>query len=203
MIRQFHFICKAMFDQPPHGGPVRHFTRFLPVLTVVLLALGTLAPPVQAQSGNPSGLPLPRFATTRSDPINVRVGPGTKYEVSWTFLQAAIPVEIIQEFDTWRKIRDVDGEEGWVHQNLLSGTRAGYATPLMANGEVELRARASEDAGIKARLGAGFKVIIQECDGSWCSVTATGKEANGRSTSYSGAVRQEELWGVYPDEQFD
>lgn len=192
-----------MFDQPVHGGPVRHFKHILRILTGLVLVWSLCAPAVQAQTGNPSGLPLPRFATTRSDPINVRVGPGTKYEVSWTYLQAAIPVEIIQEFDTWRKIRDFDGQEGWVHQNLLSGTRAGYATPLQANGEVALRARQADDAAMRARLSPGFKVIIQECDGSWCAVTATGKDEQGNPANYSGAVRQAELWGVYPDEIFD
>ncbi|WDR00306.1 SH3 domain-containing protein [Devosia sp. J2-20] len=192
-----------MFDQPLHGGLVRHFKLSVRTIVWLLLALLTLVPPALAQSGNPSGLPLPRFASTRSDPINVRVGPGTKYEVSWTYLKSVIPVEIIQEFDTWRKIRDVDGAEGWVHQNLLQGTRAGYAAPLMANGEVVLRADQSDSATTRARLGAGFKVIIKQCDGVWCDVTATSQDPSKRSTSYSGYVRQEELWGVYPDEQFD
>ncbi|HEY0034170.1 MAG TPA: SH3 domain-containing protein [Devosia sp.] len=167
-------------------------------LAVLLLLVG----PSLAQE-NPSGLPLPRFATTRSEPINVRVGPGTKYDVAWTYLKSGIPVEIVQEFDTWRKIRDVDGTEGWVHQNLLSGTRAGYATPLMANGEIALRSSRADESGVRARLGAGFKVIIKECDGIWCEVTANYLEANQRSTSYSGYLHQEELWGVYPDEIFD
>ncbi len=203
MIRQFDFICKAMFDQPRHGGFGRHPSSFARMLATLLLALLVCAPPALAQAGNPSGLPLPRFASTRSDPINVRVGPGTKYEVAWTFLQSVIPVEIVQEFDTWRKIRDVDGAEGWVHQNLLQGTRAGYATPLLANGEVALRASAADTAALRARLGAGFKVILKQCDGAWCEVTATGPAGNGRPASYAGFVRQEELWGVYPDEVFD
>lgn len=203
MIRQFQFICKAMFDQPLHGGFGRQFSLLACLLATVLLALLVCAPPVLAQAGNPSGLPLPRFASTRSDPINVRVGPGTKYEVAWTYLQSLIPVEIVQEFDTWRKIRDVDGTEGWVHQNLLQGTRAGYATPLLANGEVAVRASAADSAALRARLGAGFKVVIKQCDASWCEVTATSPAGNGRPVSYSGHVRQEELWGVYPDEVFD
>jgi SH3-like domain-containing protein len=203
VIRQFHLFCKVMFDETPRrrsGGP---FRALLARLAWLPLALGLLLAPAFAQAANPSGLPLPRFATTRSEPINVRVGPGTKYEVAWTYLKSGIPVEIVQEFDTWRKIRDVDGTEGWVHQNLLSGTRAGYAAPLVANGELALRANQSDEAGIRARLGAGFKVIIKQCDGTWCEVTAIGQDANQRSTSYSGYLHQEELWGVYPDEVFD
>lgn len=192
-----------MFDATPHGGFGRHFQVFCRRLACLCMALIALSQPAAAQATNPSGLPLPRFATTRSEPINVRVGPGTKYEVAWTYLKSGIPVEIVQEFDTWRKIRDVDGTEGWIHQNLLAGTRAGYATPLLANGEIALRASQSDDASIRARLGAGFKVTIKQCDGSWCEVTAVGQDASQRSVTYSGYLHQEELWGVYPDEVFD
>ncbi|NMA96958.1 MAG: hypothetical protein GX970_02425 [Phyllobacteriaceae bacterium] len=157
------------------------------------------AAPVLAQD-NPSGLPLPRFVTTRSNPINVRVGPGTRYDIAWNYLVSGIPVEIIQEFDTWRKIRDAEGDEGWVHQSLLAGARAGYAAPIMANGEVGMHAQANENSALRARLAAGAKVSIKECTGTWCDVSAG---QPGERASYSGWVRQEELWGVYPNEVFD
>ena len=98
-------------------------------LTILAAVLGMLLPMAAQAAESASGLPLPRFATTRSNPINVRVGPGTRYDMAWKYLKPGIPVEIVQEFDTWRKIRDLDGSEGWVHQNLLSGARAGYVAP--------------------------------------------------------------------------
>ena len=66
----------------------------------VLTAASTVAPSMAMAAEGPSGLPLPRFVTTRSNPINVRVGPGTKYGVAWVYVKAGTPVEIIQEFDT-------------------------------------------------------------------------------------------------------
>jgi SH3-like domain-containing protein len=188
-----------MFAQTTGGRFRSIFKAFCQRLPLIMLALVLLAPPSAAQSENPSGLPLPRFASTRSEPINVRVGPGQKYDIAWTYLKSGIPVEIVQEFDTWRKIRDVDGEEGWIHQNLLTGTRAGYVAPLVANGEIPLLASQSDEAGVRARLGAGLKVTISECDGAWCQVSASGQG----SSVYSGYLHQEELWGVYPDEVFD
>ncbi|QQR38836.1 SH3 domain-containing protein [Devosia rhizoryzae] len=169
--------------------------------SLVLLALASMLPaaPVLAQD-NPSGLPLPRFVTTRSAPINVRVGPGTKYNIAWNFLVSGVPVEIVQEFDTWRKIRDMEGDEGWVHQSLLAGARAGYVTPLVANGEVTMHVSRAEDATARARLAAGVRVAVSECDGAWCQVAAG---PPGERASFSGWIRQEELWGVYPDEEFD
>src|SRR5690606_20158620 len=191
-----------MSDQTSRRFVGGHRLAILRRLPPLLLVLALLAVPALAQTMGSSGLPLPRFASTRSEPINVRVGPGQKYDIAWTFLKAGIPVEIIQEFDTWRKIRDVEGEEGWVHQNLLTGTRAGYVTPLLANGEIALRTGQSDEAGIRARLGPGLKVTIKECDGIWCEVSATAPDGQ-RAATYSGYLHQEELWGVYPDEAFD
>lgn len=158
------------------------------------------APAVLAQAESVTGLPLPRFVTTRSNPINVRVGPGTKYDIAWNFLVSGVPVEIIQEFDTWRKIRDADGMEGWVHQSLLVGSRAGYAQPIVANGEVSMFTNRSDTASVRARLAPGVKVNISECDGDWCTVAAG---PPGERASFSGFIKQEELWGVYSDEVFD
>lgn len=196
-----------MFDETVRPSIARHFVvigaslfRRLPAL--VLLAL-LLVPAAHAQANNPSGLPLPRFVTTRSEPINVRVGPGERYDIVWTYVKSGIPVEITAEFDTWRKIRDMDGEEGWIHQNLLVGTRAGYVTPIMANAQVPLLSTRSDDGSVRAQLGPGLKVTIKECDGNWCEVSASGQAQNQRNTTYSGYMHQDEIWGVYPDEVFD
>lgn len=195
MIGQIQPVCKVMLFLPALPGRVRAFLFAALALCAGLAVL----PPAQAQD-NPSGLPLPRFVTTRSHPINVRVGPGTRYEIAWNYTVSGVPVEIVQEFDTWRKIRDMDGEEGWVHQSLLSGSRAGIATPLLANGEVIMHAGKSEDSPARARLAAGLRVTISECDGTWCNVSAS---QAGTHQSWVGWVRQAELWGVYPNEEFD
>jgi SH3-like domain-containing protein len=195
VIGQIQPVCKVMLFLPVLADRLRAFFLVFLALLAALLALS----PALAQD-NPSGLKLPRFVTTRSHPINVRVGPGTRYDIAWNYTVSGVPVEIIQEFDTWRKIRDVEGDEGWVHQSLLSGNRAGYATPLVANGEVSMLADRSETAAVRARLAAGVRVSISECDGAWCNVTAG---QPGERQSFAGWVRQEELWGVYAAEEFD
>lgn len=196
MIGQIKTVCKVMLSLPAIPGRARAFFA-----VCLALAAGFAAAPAPALAQtNPSGLKLPRFVSTRSNPINVRVGPGTKYQIAWNYVVSGVPVEIIQEFDTWRKIRDVDGDEGWVHQNLLIGNRVGYATPVQANGEVAMHAGKADDSALRARLGAGMRVAINECDGKWCNVSAN--QTGGRNT-YTGWVHQEELWGVYPDEEFD
>ncbi|HZY68298.1 MAG TPA: SH3 domain-containing protein [Devosia sp.] len=178
--------------------------RALRVLPAVLLALLPAAGFTAAQAAEtPSGLPLPRFVTTRSTPINVRVGPGTKYDVSWIYKVAGTPVEIIQEFDVWRKIRDVDGSEGWVHQNMLSGNRAGYVLPGASVERVALRTSAAAEAGVAAWVGPGFPVKIQSCEAGWCSVQAVDHSGGRAVATYSGYLQDAEIWGVYRGESFD
>ena len=195
MIGQIQPVCKVMLFLPVLADRLRVF-----FLVFTALCAGLLALPQALGQDNPSGLRLPRFVTTRSHPINVRVGPGTRYDIAWNYTVSGVPVEIIQEFDTWRKIRDVEGDEGWVHQSLLSGNRAGYATPLLANGEVSMHVDKSEEAAVRARLAPGVRVSISECDGAWCNVSAS---QPGERQNFAGWVRQEELWGVYSAEAFD
>jgi SH3-like domain-containing protein len=146
---------------------------------------------------------LPRFVSTRNSPVNVRVGPGTKYDIAWIYVKAGIPVEIVQEFDTWRKIRDVDGSEGWVQQSFLVGTRVGLVAPNQAGQQLPLLSRGAADASVRAYLGSGFSVDIKDCDGSWCEVTALDRTQGGRSASYSGFLAQSAIWGAYPGEKFN
>lgn len=152
-----------------------------------------------AQDVGPSGLPLPRFVSTRSAPINVRVGPGTKYDIAWIFKKAGLPVEIIQEYDTWRKIRYADGDEGWIHQSLLIGRRTALVQPFGGAEQAAVRVRAEDEAPLRAWLGTGFLVSVEACNNGWCKVTA--ETDAGRKVT--GQMLEIELWGVYPSEEIE
>lgn len=177
--------------------PKHHFLLALVLSVITLIS----AAPAWAQSANnPSGLPLPRFASTRSAPVNVRVGPGIRYDLAWTYLKAGQPVEIIQEFDTWRKIRDAEGDTGWIHQNLLSGRRVGLVAPW-GKDQTGLHLKASDESKVRAWLGSGYLVAINGCENAWCAVDVETQEKGGKT--YSGYLPQMRLWGVYPNEEFN
>ncbi|MEO1162048.1 MAG: SH3 domain-containing protein, partial [Pseudomonadota bacterium] len=72
---------------------------------------GAAGPLVKTQTG----LPLPRFVSLKSERVNVRRGPSNEHGVAWVFTRKSLPVEIIAEFDHWRRIRDSEGAEGWVY----------------------------------------------------------------------------------------
>jgi len=60
-------------------------------------------------------LPIPRFVTIKFDEVNVRTGPVIDCPIEWVFIRKGEPVEIIAEYEQWRKVRDINGEGGWVH----------------------------------------------------------------------------------------
>lgn len=167
------------------------------VVAAVTGGASALAPaPALAQglTTGPSGLPLPRFVSVKSEPVNVRRGPSGDHEIAWTFTKAGLPVEIVQEFEHWRRIRDSDGQEGWVHQNLLSGRRTALVSPWEKGATTPVRAEPGEAAGVTAYLESNVVVAVALCRGGWCRVSGTG---------YKGWVPDRRLWGVYPDEKFD
>jgi len=151
-------------------------------------------PTARAQSlkRGPSGLPLPRFVSLKPAKVNVRRGPGQQYDVAWEFRRAGLPVEIVQEFDNWRKIRDAEGDEGWVFHSLLSGERSAIVAPWAAKETFALRTSAADNTAIIAYLEASVIAQVVQCDGRWCQV---------RGQGYDGWISQNDLWGVYPSEQ--
>ena len=149
------------------------------------------APPDQL---GPSGLPLPRFVSIKAGKVNVRKGPSSDHEVAWVFQRKGMPVEITLEFENWRKIRDSEGGEGWILQSMLSGKRNALVADWAKNKSVVLRNGASDKSAALARLSVGVVSEIKSCNGQWCYVVAA---------DYEGYARQNQLWGVYPDERLD
>lgn len=164
----------------------RHAGGLAVLLVLALLGLA-LAPSRALAEG--SGLPLPRFVSLRSEEVNLRAGPGVRYPIDWIYARRDLPVEVIAEFEAWRKIRDWQGTEGWVHQSMLSGRRmmvvVGAARPLRASDADSAEPVAVVEAGVLGRL------ISCPRNRDFCRVEAGGRQ---------GWLKRDELWGVYKGE---
>lgn len=135
-------------------------------------------------------LPVPRFASLRSDKIYLRAGPGLEFPVQWVYQRKHMPVEVIGEYDVWRKIRDWQGTVGWVHQSMLDGQR--YA--LITGSERLLRVDPDDASAPSAKLEPGVVATLLRCQGVWCRLEADG---------YKGWVRRDEFYGIYPEEKLE
>lgn len=143
-----------------------------------------------AAPGAAEPLPLPRFVSLKSSEVNLRTGPGTRYPIDWVYQRRGLPVEIIAEFDNWRRVRDSEGVVGWVHRALLSGRRSALVAPP----ERIFRRAPEASAPALFRAKSGVLVEIISCDGAWCKVS------HGDTKAWT---KQGGLWGVYPGELID
>ena len=92
-------------------------------LSIVLLSLISMS--LYAETGSVTGLEIPRFVSLKSDDVNLRVGPSTNYPIRLKYIFQNLPIEIIDEYDVWRKTRDYEGNVGWIHKGLIKGNRFG------------------------------------------------------------------------------
>jgi SH3-like domain-containing protein len=141
-----------------------------------------------------TGLPLPRFVSLKTDTVNVRRGPSSEHAIAWVFKRKGLPVEIIAEYEHWRRIRDSEGEEGWVYQSMLTGERTAIVAPWKRDQTIALRRQAAGDGAALAMLKSGVVGDVDECTGEWCEISVEG---------YDGWVEQSQLFGVYPGERID
>ncbi|WP_339781928.1 SH3 domain-containing protein [uncultured Thalassospira sp.] len=139
-----------------------------------------------------SGLPIPRFVALRSDKVHLRSGPGLRYPKVWIYQHSHLPMEVVSEFDTWRKVRDWEGSEGWVHQSLLIGTR--YV--IVTGDEITMYTAADKNARPIALVKAGVVGRVERCPKGvdWCQV---------QFQDYDGWVQRQGIWGVYDNETIE
>lgn len=131
--------------------------------------------------------PTPRFVSLRADVVNLRTGPGDRYPVEWVYRRKGLPVEIIAQYEQWRRIRDSQGTEGWVHQRLVTGIR----NVIVKGTQRILHAEADAAAPPMAKLDPGVIAHLLECRDRWCRIEAQ---------NIKGWLGRDEIWGVYPEE---
>ena len=101
------------------------------IISLILFFLLSFS--LNAKTGSVTGLEIPRVVSLKSNEVNLRVGPSTNYPIELTYVTENLPVEIIDEFDVWRKARDHNGTIGWLHKRLIIGERfilTGYKSRL-------------------------------------------------------------------------
>ncbi len=133
---------------------------------------------------------IPRMASLRSNLANARSGPGAKYPIEWVYKQKNAPIEIIGEFDLWRKIKDWEGSQSWIHTAILSNARWIKMTKL---GTSNIYAKPQKSAKLVAKVEDGVIGKIIECPkaSDFCLI---------EFEDIKGWVNKNNFFGVYEDE---
>ena len=143
------------------------------------------------KTGSVTGLDIPRFVSLKSDDANIRVGPSVNYPIKLKYVFQNLPLEIIDEFDVWRKSRDHEGNIGWVHKSLIKGDRfilVNYNT----NKDVKLYN--IPNGKIIGIIKKNNILDLNLCILNWCKVT---------QNKFSGWLLKKNIWGVYDTEIYN
>ena len=176
------------------AGPGRCAAGLRLGLVLLAMVLGCVAPrtavAAEAAKGEETGRAIPRFVSLAAAEVNLRTGPGEQYPVTWTFVRQGLPVEVVAEYDLWRRVRAGDGTLGWVHKTLLSGRR----TALILGETRALLADHDPSAAVVLRAEAGVQGRLLKCVLAWCEMEIAGRR---------GWLLRDQIWGVYPGEDLN
>lgn len=132
----------------------------------------------------PSGLPVPRFVSLKSEKTFCRGGPTFAHPIKITYVRRALPVMVVAETrDYWRKIRDAEGDECWIHRSKLSGA----PTAMVVTDGLIIRSRPRDNAPQTARLGRGLITRIEAERDGWLKISADGVKGWAANDGFWGA----------------
>ncbi len=132
----------------------------------------------------PSGFPVPRYVSLKVGKVNGRIGPSRKHPIAWQYRRKGLPLIVVAETEMWRKVRDVTGDESWIHKPALSGIRR-----VLVLEQTDLHAKAKNSARVTALVERNALLELEECnEADWCKV----RSANG----IKGWTQRYNLWGA-------
>ena len=141
-----------------------------------------------SEIGVVTGYKIPRFVSLKSNEVNLRVGPSFNYQIKIKYIQKNLPVEIVDEYDVWRQIQDIDDNFGWIHKSLLKGNRNGVILLDSDNFALIFNYPHGHHIG---KIGNKNIVEIKKCLEKWCFIKIKDKK---------GWIEKKNLWGVYKSE---
>ena len=141
--------------------------------------------------GKVTGYQLPRFVSLKTNESNLRVGPSLNYPIKIKYLFSNIPIEVIQEYKDWRKVRDSEGNEGWMHKRLLSGKRFAIIFPPYSE---SVQIYTKPKGTLLGKIGKRNIVELKKCLPKWCNISINKQD---------GWIIKTNLWGVYKNENYN
>ena len=157
---------------------------------IILIFSFFLSLNLYAKKGTVTGFDIPRFVSLKSNEINLRVGPSENYPINIKYIKKNLPIEIIGEFDVWRKVRDHEGNIGWIKKGLLKGDR--YILTGITNNDVKIFNRPN---GNKIGIIKKNNILrLEKCLEKWCYIF---------HQDIKGWLSKNDIWGVYQKELYN
>ena len=148
--------------------------------TFVVLAIAGTSGALYAQAKSAVD---PYWMSLRDDKAFMRTGPRDSYPIKWVYQRKFMPLKVVAKEADWRKVEDMDGDQGWMHLKLLSTTRTAV---VIAEGPEPLRESAADNARIGWRAEKGVVGKISDCSPNWCLFDVAGR---------LGFIKRDAIWG--------
>jgi SH3-like domain-containing protein len=143
---------------------------------------------VVAANAAPTG--VLRYVSQRPEKAYLREGPTYAHKVLWVYRHRGYPFAVIAQFDTWRRIRTVDGTLGWMNASMLSDKRTVLVT---GKGRVKITADA-QGGKVVALADPGAIANLRSCTREACRI---------KGEQVDGWIPKSRIWGVEAGEVFD
>jgi len=123
------------------------------------------------------------FLTLRNETVNLRQGPSFEYPVKLIYKKKFLPVLIQDKFENFRRIKDHENNNGWVHISQLSKKKAA----ITIEDNQLIFSKPSVYSKPYALLKKGRLCKKKKCKKQWCKV---------RVENFNGCIKKEVLWGL-------
>ncbi|MDN5248063.1 MAG: SH3 domain-containing protein [Wolbachia endosymbiont of Tyrophagus putrescentiae] len=122
------------------------------------------------------------FVSTKSNKINMRTGPGVHYPVKWIYTKKNVPLKVIEEFENWKRVCDINEDCGWVKSSLLS--KKSYA---MIKENTFGYKKQNIDSKIIVKLDKFVITAVEKCNKDWCLLLVSRRKV---------WVEKKFIWGI-------
>ena len=123
------------------------------------------------------------FLMLKNKKVNVRYGPSFDYPIKFIYKKKYLPVEILDTSETWRKIKDLENNTGWIHISQLSKKKAA----IVVDDDLIMFKSPTIYSKPIAMLKKGKLSKIIKCKNEWCKA---------KTGEYKGWLKKESLWGL-------
>lgn len=131
------------------------------------------------------------FYSLGYDKVNLRAGPAERFPIKWVYQEKNYPVELVDSFEHWRQIREVDGTIGWVHQKMLKEARY-----VIIQEEDKLLSNPTGLGKVIAYVQPGVVGRVRSCpQGDYCLLQFTYEDKK-----VEGWFLRRFVWGLYDGE---
>ena len=124
----------------------------------------------------------PKYASLKKDRVYLRWNASFDAPIKFIYQKKNLPILIIDKYDVWKKVRDIEGVEGWIHTSMISNKKT-----FINNKEQNLLKYKDNSNIVKAIVKRGVVGKILSCDEIFCKV---------KIKTYKGWVKKKYLWGI-------